>query len=59
MIQRQPDQPQPVQQQPRGKLPKTRWNDKTGKMEFLNPQGTRYIEEPDGDLLFGRDFRIQ
>lgn len=59
MIQQPQAQPQPMQQQPRGKLPKTRWNDKTGKMEFLSPQGTRYIEEPDGDLLFGRDFRIQ
>ena len=58
MIQRPPAQPQSVQQQPRGKLPKTRWNDKTGKMEFLSPQGTRYIEEPDDDLLFGADFRI-
>lgn len=58
MIQRQPDQPQPMQQQPRGKLPRTRWNDTTKKMEFLNPQGTRYIEEPDDELMFGSDLRI-
>ena len=51
-------QPQPMQQQLKGKLPRTRWNDTTKKMEFLNPQGTRYIEEPEDGFLFGPDLTI-
>lgn len=58
-LQGPPAQPQPVQQFSGKKLPRVRQNPQTGKMEFLNPQGTRYIEEPDGDRMFGPDFRIQ
>ena len=42
----QQPQPQPAQQQG-SRLPKARYNSQTGKYEFLNPQGTRYIEEPE------------
>jgi hypothetical protein len=41
MIQR--PQPQPVQQQGRGKLPLTRYNERTQQYEFLDPRGTRYV----------------
>jgi hypothetical protein len=48
MIQRQPDQPQPVQQQPRGKMPLTKYNEQTGEMEFWSPGARRYVPEPEG-----------
>jgi transcriptional regulator CtsR len=51
MIQRPPATPQPVQQQPRGKMPLTRWNPDTKEYEFLDPRGTRYVP-------MGADFSI-
>jgi hypothetical protein len=52
MIQRPPAQPQPVQQQSKGKLPKTKWNPDTEEYEFLDPRGTRYVP-------MGVDFSIK
>lgn len=51
MTQRPPATPQPVQQQPRGKMPLTRWNPDTKEYEFLDPRGTRYVP-------MGADFSI-
>jgi hypothetical protein len=43
--------PQPVRQQPRRKMPLTRYNEQTEEMEFLDPRGTRYVP-------MGPDFSI-
>jgi hypothetical protein len=40
--------PQPVQQQPRGKMPLTKYNERTGEMEFWSPEARRYVPEPEG-----------
>lgn len=58
MLQRPQGQPQPTQGS-LSSMPKTKLNPQTGKMQFWSPEAKRYIDEPEDDLVFGTDFRIQ
>jgi hypothetical protein len=35
-----------MQQQPRGKMPLTKYNEQTREMEFWSPEARRYVPEP-------------